>query len=152
MMQFQFIFYPPVDIRLITTGSLDKAVLITGDSGKLELVVNENNMATSTRLQTRYKVEAKLKVEIDGDRLRIHIPVESIPQSARPYWSVEKAAFEWKVIVGLSVPPLEPIPTNVPDIFYLPEIYSIRYSKIRSEYAEFPVMWNVRRASGEPKK
>jgi len=133
------------DYRIITTGSLDKALLLSGDLGGLEILIDDNRKAVSAKLHSKFKIEKELKLELKGDRARIYVPVESLPREARKSWSAEKADFEWDVIIGLALEPLDPIPTNLTDVFFMPEVYHIWYPLGRSTLSD-TLKWSVKKA------
>ncbi len=154
-MQFRITFFSPRplrDFRIITTGSMEEALLLSGDVGDVKVLLDQNGKAISARQESHYRVEARLRLEIDRDKLRIYVPEEAIPQSARHCWSPDKAAFEWDLRVGLALEPLDPIPTNVPGLYFVPGVYRIWYPKDRCSYERFPPLWSVVRASDASKK
>ncbi len=153
-MQFliDFIGMHPFQLRIITTGSMEEALLVSGEIGNFRFVVDENDKAISARLESKYKVEARLRLEIERDRLRIYIPEKAVPETAKKWWSKERAAFTWQVSVGLALEPLDPIPTNLPGLYFVPQVYRIWYPASRGSLARFPPLWSVVRASDASKK
>ena len=141
----------PLDFQILTTGSMDRALLVTGGKGSVELVIGDNERVISAKLKSHYAVKSKLRLDIDRNKLRIYVPEELIPQSAKHCWSKERADFHWDMSVTLALSPLEPIPTNLPDIYYMPLVYCVWYPTGRSAYHQVPA-WMVSRTGEDSNK
>ncbi len=137
------------DYRIVTTDTLDKALLLSGDTAGLDILVNDDGKAVSAKLDSKFKVEKELSLEFKGDKVRFYMPVESIPKQAQKYWSAEKADFEWDVRIGLALEPLNPIPTNLTNVFFMPEVYHIWYPKDRPAWDK-TFKWSAEKAPVPP--
>ena len=108
-------------LNIFTTASMEEAVLVSG-SGKLLLLVNKEDQLVFARWDSDYKVIARLELQIDKDCMRVYLPKEALPVRTDSWWPIGKRSFHCWVVSNLALPPLKPLPTNLPDIFYAPVV------------------------------
>jgi hypothetical protein len=150
-MQFHIeIWY--TDLQIFTASTMDEAVLVCGSDGRIAVKLNEEKQAISARRKSSYKVLARLKLKIDRDRMRIYVPKGMLPARAEAWWWEEWPSFMWSVRAKLALLPLRPIPTNLPDVFFLPEVYSVLYDPAEGSTIHETEQWEIDFASDTPGK
>jgi hypothetical protein len=115
------------DMQVFTTVTMNEAVLVSGPDGKIEIKLDEARKPVSVRRASNYSVIARLKLTIDRDRMRIHLPKDKLPRENSDWWPDECASFRYRVRTRLALEALKPIPTNLPDVVCLPSVYELIY-------------------------
>jgi hypothetical protein len=115
------------DIQVFTTVTMNEAVLVSGSDGKIELKLNEAGKPVSVRRKSNYSVIARLKLTINRDRMRIYLPKDKLSGGNSDWWPEDCSSFRYRVRARLALPPLKPIPTNLPDVVCLPVVYELIY-------------------------
>ena len=126
--------------RILCHGNSNEALLMSGPLGSITIEPGRDDRTFEAIDEAELKVKARLKVEAKDKVLKIHVPKEIMPGRDR----LENPGkwFGWFMNVGLAVPPLDPIPTNLPDVYWVPEICSIWCPKDQAPSTYSP-MWKI---------
>jgi len=121
--------------KIITTATMDEAVFVTG-TGRICYVPvpdaqdESEKKAIAVWYESNYKIIARLRLKIDKTIMRIYLPKRVVPEWSEELPLKEKQNFNYRVLSRFAFPPLEPLPTNLPDVFYMPVVYVISHSNI----------------------
>jgi hypothetical protein len=109
--------------RIVCNGCSNEALLVSGSPGDVVVRLGRDGRAEEARQESEYEVKAKLRLELRDKVLKIHVPKELMP--GRDRLKNPGKSFGWSVNVGFAPAPLDPIPTNTRDIYWVPEIHRI---------------------------
>lgn len=138
--QFQItILVPEKDaLQIFTTQMMDEAVLVKGDCNicyaSWEDEETKEERVIAVWCSSNYEELARLKVKIEKEIMRIHLPKKHLPRWTDEQHPKDARFFTFRIASNYAKPPFKPLPTNLPDVFFMPEFCSFSYMPSGSAY------------------
>ncbi|TET34551.1 MAG: hypothetical protein E3J72_14040 [Planctomycetota bacterium] len=145
--------------EIFTTGNMREAVFLKSINAPIILTLDNEDKVVSALWNTPSEVIGRLRVEIDRDRMRIYLPIDFLPDKTSKWWWRKKLNkklnknlphFSTKVFTRLALPPLYPIPSNIPDVYRMPVVYLMSSSK--GSWGVPGQSWIIKRVSDSAEK
>jgi hypothetical protein len=133
-LQFDIDFYDKSQLLICTANGLEKAVLIHGDKSKLVTYVDKEDQIKEIKHESNFKFISDLKLEIDRDILRIHLPYDLIDEGVKDAWITDGSKLTWGVTERLALKKFKPVKTKIPGVYFIPEIFTRWHPRGESIY------------------